>query len=178
MKDISSFKLFCYFILFIIFLPGVVTAGDSEVILNGTSVYVKAGESFDFEQDYSLHVKYVNPESERVWVSLSLNGESVADSIMGRNEVFTYSSNSSTVFNITIDRIYYGSNDELVTFDPVYQYVDQKYPYNPDDENDEKMQNKVPNTSENESKNQEVPFLNPTLLVLFAFLLPYVYEHR
>jgi len=175
MKDISSFKLFCYFILFTILLCGVGTAGDSEVILNGTSVYVKAGETFDFEQDYSLHVKYVNPESERVWVSLSLNGESVADSILGKDEVFTYSSNSSPVFNITMDRIYYGSSGELVTFEPVYQYVDQRYSYNPDDE---KMQNKVPNTSENESQNQRVPFLNPTLLVLFALLLPYVYEHR
>jgi hypothetical protein len=74
-----------------------------------------------------------------------------------------------------MDRIYYGSSGELVTFEPVYQYVDQRYPYNPDDE---KMQNKVQNTSDNESQNQRVPFLNPTLLVLFALLLPYVYEHR
>jgi len=175
MKDIPYFKIFYFFILCSILLCGVVTAGDSEVILNGTSVYVKAGESFDFEQDYSLHVKYVNPESERVWVSLSLNDESVADSILGRDEVFIYSSNSSTVFNITMDRIYYGSSGELVTFEPVYQYVDHRYPYNPDDE---KIQNKVQNTSENESQNQRVPFLNPTLLILFALLLPYVYEHR
>ncbi|WP_164999261.1 S-layer protein domain-containing protein [Methanohalophilus profundi] len=152
-----------------------VTAGDSDIILNGTSVYVKAGETFGFEQDYSLHVKYVNPESERIWISLSLNDESVADSILGRGEIFTYSSNSSTVFNITMGKIYYGSSGELVTFDPVYQYVDQRYPYNPEDE---EMQNKMPNSSENESKNQGVPFLNPALLVLFAFLLPYVYENR
>lgn len=175
MKDISSVKFFYYFVLLNIFLCSVVAAEDSEAILNGTSVYVKTGETFDFKQDYSLHVKYVNPESERVWVSLSLNDESVADTILSRGEVFTYSSNSSPVFNITMDRIYYGSSGELVTFEPVYQYVDHRYPYNPDDE---KMQNKVPNTSENESKKQGVPFLNPTLLVLFALLLPYVYEHR
>ncbi|WP_462272148.1 S-layer protein domain-containing protein [Methanohalophilus sp.] len=175
MKNIPHFKIFYYFILCSILLCGVVTAGDSDVILNGTSLYVKAGETFDFEQDYSLHVKYVNPESERVWVSLSLNDESVADSILGKDEVFTYSSNSSPVFNITMDRIYYGSSGELVTFEPVYQYVDQRYPYNP---NNEKTDMKVTNSSENESKNQRVPFLNPTLLVLFAILLPYVYEHR
>jgi hypothetical protein len=123
---------FLFSLLMLLLIPA--AAEGQEVLENGSAAYIRTGEYREFAQNYSLTVKYVNSDSKRVWVSLEQNGESVSDSIIGEGEACVYTRESGEIFNITLSKVYFGSEEELVMFSPVYQYVDPLLPltYAPD----------------------------------------------
>ncbi|WP_048815450.1 S-layer protein domain-containing protein [Methanosalsum zhilinae] len=102
---------------------------ENEALINGTGIYLQTGEEWDrFYQGYSLRVKYVNFDQKSLWIELLLNETTVKEKIMYEGEKFIYSQNSVEIFNITVDRIYSGAGEELVTFRPVYQFKDPSLP--------------------------------------------------
>jgi hypothetical protein len=101
---------------------------DSDTILvNGTGIFLTKGDSWDFYQGYSLNVKSVNLDQKQVWVKLLHDGELLQDDILSEGDIFVYSK-STEVLNITVDTIYISPGGELITFKPVYQYMDEDYP--------------------------------------------------
>ena len=103
---------------------------DNDVLVNGSGLYLTTGDSWSFYQGYELVFKGLSssPGGDKVWIELLLNGESVDDTIMREGEHFEYTRNSKEIFNITVDTIYSGSGSGLVTFKPVYQYLDTTLP--------------------------------------------------
>ncbi len=103
---------------------------DNEVLVNGSGMYLTTGDSWLFYQGYELVFKGLSSShgGNKVWIELLLNGESVDDTIMREGEHFVYIRNSKEIFNITTDTIYSGSDGGLVTFKPVYQYLDPTLP--------------------------------------------------
>lgn len=116
----------------------------AEVLLDGTAIFIESGDSWEFSQGYVFVVKDVN-EDGGAWVELSLDGALLKDAILREGDVFVYSRDSKEIFNMTIDTIYYGSDDELVTFKPVYQYRDITLPA------------PLPGDSEDFSNESEIP---------------------
>ena len=103
---------------------------DNDVLVNGSGLYLTTGDSWSFYQGYELVFKGLSSSQgeDKVWIELLLNGESVNDMIMREGEYLEYSRNSKKIFNITVDTIYSGSGSGLVTFKPVYQYLDPTLP--------------------------------------------------
>ncbi len=119
----NSIAVFCFFM--IVLCAGSTIASAAEVILeDGSAINIRTGDTKQLHQNYSLTVKYVNLDDKRVWISLQRNGESVKDDILGERETLEYSRDNSTILNVTLKQIYYGSEGELVTFEPVFQYFD------------------------------------------------------
>lgn len=103
---------------------------NDDVLVNGSGMYLTTGESWPFYQGYELVFKGLssNKGENKVWVELLLNGESMDDTIIHEGEYFVYTRNSKEIFNITVDTIYSGSEGGLITFKPVYQYLDPTLP--------------------------------------------------
>ena len=103
---------------------------NDDVLVNGTGMYLTTGDSWSFYQGYELVFKGLSSSQgvDKVWIELLLNGESVDDTIIREGEHFVYTRNSKEIFNITVDTIYSGSGGGLVTFKPVYQYLDPTLP--------------------------------------------------
>lgn len=97
------------------------------VLINGTGIFLTTGDSWDFYQDYSLNVKSVNQDGKQVWVQLFHGNEFLKDGILPEGGTFAYSKNNE-ILNITVDTIYISPGGELITFKPVYQYLDNDYP--------------------------------------------------
>ena len=103
---------------------------NDDVLVDGSGMYLTIGDSWSFYQGYELVFKGLSSSQggDKVWIELLLNGESMDDTIMREGEYFVYASNSKKIFNITVDTIYSGSDGGLVTFKPVYQYLDPTLP--------------------------------------------------
>ena len=103
---------------------------NDDVLVNGSGMYLTTGDSWSFYQGYEFVFKGLSSSQgeNKVWIELLLNGESVDDTIMREGECFAYTRNSKEIFNITADTIYSGSDGGLVTFKPVYQYLDPTLP--------------------------------------------------
>ena len=103
---------------------------NNDVLVNGSGMYLTTGDSWSFYQGYELVFKGLSSSQgeDKVWIELLLNGESVDDTIIREGEYFEYTRNSKEIFNITVDTIYSGSDGGLVTFKPVYQYLDPSLP--------------------------------------------------
>jgi len=99
---------------------------NDDVLVNGSGMYLTTGDSWSFYQGYELVFKglSLSKDGDKVWIELLLNGESVDDTIIREGEHFVYIRNSKEIFNITTDTIYSGPDTGLVTFKPVYQYLD------------------------------------------------------
>ena len=97
------------------------------VLMDGTGIFLTTGESWTFEQGYALTVKSVNQGTNEAWLELSLNENIIREGIFREKDTLVYSRDSE-ILNITVDTIYSSPTGELVTFMPVYQYLDPQLP--------------------------------------------------
>ncbi|WP_288067598.1 S-layer protein domain-containing protein [Methanolobus sp.] len=124
--------------------------GDADtVLINGTGIFLTTGDSWDFYQGYSLNVKSVNQDQKQVWVKLLHDGELLQDDILSEGDIFVYSKNTE-IMNITVDTIYISPGGELITFKPIYQYLDEEYP---EPELEETMDNSTQEEEQNSTVN-------------------------
>lgn len=120
-------------------LPAKAAPVVEDVLLNDTSIYLLAGNTWHFYQGYNLTIKSVNQEADSVWLELSLGNNILQSVILREGDLFIYKKNDQTLLNITVDTIYAGDDEELVAFSPVFQYLDRNLPEPliPEDENNQ-----------------------------------------
>ncbi|MFA0822795.1 MAG: S-layer protein domain-containing protein [Methanomethylovorans sp.] len=116
-----------------------------DVLVNDSSIYLVTGNSWHFYQGYNLSIKGVNQEADSVWLELSLGNKILKTQVLGEGNNFTYQKNNRTILNITVNTIYAGDGEELVTFAPVFQYMDVELPAPiiPEDEIDDEQNNSL-----------------------------------
>jgi len=157
--------LLLFLIFFICVFP--VSAANDDVrirLIDGKGIFIETKGEWQFSQGYLFVVKDVSDDGN-VWVELSLGGVALKDEILSEGSVFIYSHNSKEIFNITLDAIYYGPDGELITFIPVYQYLDPTLPA-PVSEDPDSSPN-VPNIPvENNSTAENVPGFSSVMAVL------------
>jgi hypothetical protein len=125
-KRLSRHKLLITLILLCGSIPGA-SGSQENILMNGTGIYLTTGESWTFDQGYALTVKSVNPGTNEAWLELSLNGNVVKEGILREKDSLVYSRDRE-ILNVTLDTIYSSPSGELVTFTPVYQYLDPQLP--------------------------------------------------
>ncbi|NJD51433.1 MAG: hypothetical protein FIB07_01035 [Candidatus Methanoperedens sp.] len=100
----------------------------NDIILNGTDFYLSTGDSYGLSQGYVIKLKSVSNE-DSVWLELESNDTIVKSEIIHLKEYFTYNKTNRTILSLKVDNIYSGSKDtNLVSFFPVYQYIDSDMP--------------------------------------------------
>jgi len=120
-KNVSTLAVFLLLLVF----SG---SASSDIILNGTSFYISTGDSYPLSQGYIIKLKSVNSEGA-VWLELESNGTIIKSEITNLKGYFTYNKTNRTILSIKVDNIYSGSKDsDLVSFFPVYQYIDPDMP--------------------------------------------------
>ena len=125
-KNIMGRKIFTLIVS--IFLFASTASGAGDIILNGTSLYVTTGGSYGLYQGYTVTLKSVSNDGS-AWLELTSNDTFVKSEIVYINGFFTYNKTNRTILSLRLDKIYSGSNDEkLVSFFPVYQYIDPDMP--------------------------------------------------
>ncbi|WP_167880994.1 S-layer protein domain-containing protein [Methanococcoides sp. AM1] len=150
---INRIRFFVSFliILSLLILPVLGAQVKAEVLMDGDSIFIETGSFWEFSQGYVFVIKDVNADGG-VWVELSLDGVSLKDEVLYEGDIFVYSRDSTELFNMTVDTIYYGPGGDLVTFEPVFQYRDRSLPAPiPED----------PDISLNDSNTSSEPGINP-----------------
>lgn len=177
-KRLSGRKYFLFAVLTVFFLSYFLPASicaENEILLDGTGIFLTSGETWKFDQGYQLKVKSVNPSDNRAWVELSLNGEIIQEEILGEGETLVYYHNKE-ILNITLDTIYSSPTGELVTFKPVYQYLDPELPEpeSHEDAEEKEQDDNKPGIAEDENT-QPIPgfgiFFTIVTFVIVTFCL-------
>jgi hypothetical protein len=125
-KNIMGAKLFTLVVS--IFLFASTASGASDIILNGTSLYISTGDSYGLYQGYIITLKSVSNDGS-TWIELTSNDTFLKSEIVHIGGFFIYNKTNRTILSLKLDNIYSGSNDKnLVSFFPVYQYIDPDMP--------------------------------------------------
>jgi len=147
-KRLSSLFVLLFLVLLTsiaLVLPAQSVVIVEDVLVNDSSIYLVTGNSWHFYQGYNLSIKGVNQEAGSVWLELSLGNKILKNQVLGEGNNFTYQKNNRTILNITVNTIYAGDGEELVTFAPVFQYMDVELPAPiiPEDEIDDEQNNSL-----------------------------------
>lgn len=147
-KRLSSLFILLFLVLLTsiaLVLPAQSVVIVEDVLVNDSSIYLVTGNSWHFYQGYNLSIKGVNQEADSVWLELSLGNKILKTQVLGEGNNFTYQKNNRTILNITVNTIYAGDGEELVTFAPVFQYMDVELPAPiiPEDEIDDEQNNSL-----------------------------------
>lgn len=144
----------------------------SDILLNGTGIYLASGDSYGLYQGYVLSLKSVSGDS--VWLQLAENDTIVKSEIVANKGYFIYNKTNRTILSVKVDNIYSGSSEQsLVSLFPVYQFIDPEKPL-PDI-------TKIPKDTRNPGNgNPPVRIYTPgepviwTLGIVFTLILLYV----
>jgi hypothetical protein len=147
-KRLSSLFILLFLVLLTsiaLVLPAQSVVIVEDVLVNDSSIYLVTGNSWHFYQGYNLSIKGVNQEADSVWLELSLGNKILKTQVLGEGNYFIYQKNNRTILNITVNTIYAGDGEELVTFAPVFQYMDVELPAPiiPEDEIDDEQNNSL-----------------------------------
>ena len=99
---------------------------QTRLLIDGEGQVLVNGEQRAFYQGYSIIIKGVGSKGDKAWIELMQNGTTVDYGVFGEDDHFVYGKNNE-IFNVTIDHIYIGSQNDLVFF-YVYQYLDPDLP--------------------------------------------------
>jgi hypothetical protein len=125
-KNMMGIKILTSVVLIFIFASSASEAGD--IILNGTGFYLSTGESYGLAQGYIITLKSASNDGS-AWIELTSSDTFVKSEIVHIKDFFTYNKTNRTILSLRLDNIYSGSNDKnLVSFFPVYQYIDPDMP--------------------------------------------------
>lgn len=102
------------------------TTNQTEILIDREGYVLANGESRTFYQGYAIVIKGVDTKGEKTWIELLQNDTTVDYGIFKAGDHFNYTKRDE-IFNITIDGIYVGSENDLVFF-YVYQYPDPDLP--------------------------------------------------
>lgn len=149
-------------------------SGTSDVLLNGTSIYLATGESYGIYQGYVISLKSVSSDGS-IWLQLIDNGKVVKSDIVRINSFFNYNKTNRTILSITVYNIYSGSSEQdLVALYPVYQYMDPDLPA-PSQTGiipENNLENESTDLFQGKDRLPETPIL--VLWVVLTFILFYV----
>lgn len=112
-----------------LFLSLSILAGSaaSNVLLNGTDIYLATGDSYALFQGYILSLKSVTSDS--AWLQLAEDDIIVKSDVTAKGGYFIYSKNNTTILSVKVNNIYSGSSEQnLVYLFPVYQFADPAKP--------------------------------------------------
>ncbi len=168
-KNMMGRKIFSLVVFIFIFASS--ASGASDILLNGTSLYISTGDSYGLFQGYIITLKSVSNDGS-AWIELTSSDMIVKSEIVRIKEFFTYNKTNRTILSLRLDNIYSGSNDtNLASFFPVYQYIDPDMPA-------PKKIDQTPIETPGQENNIEVPQQNavpePAIVVIGVLFILFI----
>lgn len=102
-------------------------AGDRNILLNGTNIYLATGDSYGLYQGYVLSLKSASSEGS-VWLELTDDNKIVKSEIVFNPGEFIYNKSNMTIISVNVDRVYSGSSEQNLLSLYLYQFTDPEKP--------------------------------------------------
>lgn len=103
-------------------------SGRSDVLFNGTNMYLATGESSTLYQGYVLSLKGVSSDGS-MWLQLTDNGTIVKSEIVYSYGSFVYNKTNKTIISLTVEKVYSGQSEQHLVSIFLYQFNDPEKPY-------------------------------------------------
>lgn len=116
-------KAICSFL----FLFSVLALPANVTLLNGTGIYLAAGDSYGLYQGYVLSLKSTSSDGS-VWLQLEENDIIVKSEIVANNGYFIYNKTNRTILSVRVGNVYSGSQEQTLVSLFLYQFVDPDLP--------------------------------------------------
>lgn len=115
-------------LLLILYFSSLTGSARSDVLINGTNMYLATGESIALYQEYVLSLKGVSGDGS-MWLQLTDNQTIVKSEIVYSYGSFVYNKTNKTIISLDVDKVYSGQlGQHLVSFF-LYQFNDPEKPF-------------------------------------------------
>lgn len=100
----------------------------SDVLINGTNMYLATGESSALYQEYVLSLKGVSSDGS-MWLQLTDNETIVKSEIVYSYGSFVYNKTNKTIISLNVDKVYSGQSEQYLVSVFLYQFNDPEKPF-------------------------------------------------
>ena len=113
-------------LLFLSILPS--TAARSDILINGTNMYLATGESSPLYQGYVLSLKSVSSDGS-MWIQLNDNDTILKSEIVYSYGSFVFNKSNKTIISLKVDKVYSGPSEQNLVSFFLYQFNDPEKPF-------------------------------------------------
>ena len=100
----------------------------SDILFNGTNMYLATGESSTLYQGYVLSLKSVSSDGS-MWFQLTDNETIVKSEIVNSYGSFIYNRSNKTIISLKVDKVYSGQSEQHLVSFFLYQFNDPEKPF-------------------------------------------------
>jgi hypothetical protein len=100
----------------------------SDILFNGTNMYLATGESSILYQGYVLTLKSVSSDGS-MWLQLTDNETIVKSEIVYNYGSFEYNKSNKTIIALKVDKVYSGQSEQYLVSYFLYQFNDPEKPF-------------------------------------------------
>lgn len=139
-------------LLFLSIIPS--TSAGSDVLFNGTKMYLATGGFVTLYQGYALSLKSVSSDGS-MWFQLKDNETIVKNEIVYSYGSFVYNKTNKIIISIAVDKLYSGQSEQHLVSFILYQFNDPEKPY-PD-------KTIIPENIATPANNDQTPGIQPSI---------------
>jgi len=114
-------------LLLLLYFLSMTGSARSDVLINGTNMYLATGESSPLYQGYILSLKAVGSDGS-MWLQLTDN-ETIVKSEIVYNGSFVYNKNNKTIISLNVNKVYSGQSEQYLVSFFLYQFNDPAKPF-------------------------------------------------
>ncbi len=100
----------------------------SDILFNGTNMYLATGESSTLYQGYVISLKSVSSDGS-MWLQLTDNETIVKSEIVYNYGSFVYNRSNKTIISLKVDKVYSGQSEQHLVSFFLYQFNDPEKPF-------------------------------------------------
>jgi hypothetical protein len=100
----------------------------SDILFNGTNMYLATGESSTLYQGYVISLKSVSSDGS-MWFQLTDNETIVKSEIVKSYGSFVYNRSNKTIISLKVDKVYSGQSEQYLVSFFLYQFNDPEKPF-------------------------------------------------
>ncbi len=114
-------------LLLLLYFLSITGSARSDVLINGTNMYLATGESRALYQGYILSLKGVGSDGS-MWLQL-IDNQTIVKSEIVYNGSFVYNKNNKTILSLKVDKVYSGQSEQHLVSFFLYQFNDPAKPF-------------------------------------------------
>lgn len=115
-------------LLLLLYFLSLTGSARSDVLINGTNMYLATGDSSALYQGYILSLKGVSNDGS-MWFQLTDNETIVKSEIVYSYGSFVYNKTKKTIISLNVDKVYSGQSEQHLVSFFLYQFNDPEKPF-------------------------------------------------
>jgi hypothetical protein len=115
-------------LILLLYFLSIAGSARSDVLFNGTNMYLATGESSALYQGYVLSLKGISSDGS-MWLQLTDNETIIKSEIVYSYGSFVYNKTNKTIISLNVDKVYSGPSEQHLVSFFLYQFNDPEKPY-------------------------------------------------